>query len=699
MPPFFVPQFLLDIIVDYPLKTLKNLLFVWILCATSAYSADQGTTGLIDTPTARMRADGEFSAGISRQPLVDIYSISYQATPWLETTFRYSAFEDGLYDRSYEVKLRLLKEGRWKPEVAMGARDLLGTGVWGSEYLVANKTLGAFDISLGLGWGRLADRAAFSNPLAEVWNRFADRDPDFGLGGTVQFDSFFAGPEVGIFGGVAYELENQKLRFLAEYNSDAYEREVLLGTAEDPSPFSYGVEWSGIEGITIGLSHQFGEEWAFSLSSSLDSLKLPEKTPPSPYVSSLDYFEAGVESTIYDFSTWYDRLLFDMRFSGLNLHEASTNSAGTEVTLIIENRQYAMAADAVQQALSLAELHLPGAIGDLNLVLQESGIRPITLNYRRVGADAAWSDTSGRSINILRGRDLVSPETKTAVEIGKVSVSAGLGTRFQFFDPDDPLRYQLLLRVGTSAPLGQGWIAKASYALDIDNNFDEIVRGSDSVLPHVRSDSGLYLQQGASGLEALYVEKRDNLASDVYYRLYGGVLEDMYSGIGGELLIQPFRSRLAWGFSANWVKQRDYDKSFSHLDYDTVTAFASLYWATPWYNYDIAVHAGQYLAKDIGVTFDVRRTLDNGWQVGAWATLTDVPFEEFGEGSFDKGLYFRIPLQSLFGINTRLSSATALRSIQRDGGQRLEGFSGNLWYDLRSTRYDAIDNHRDRMIP
>ena len=678
---------------------MKNLLFVLLLWATSATAADLGTTGLIDTPTARMRPDGEFAAAISRQPVVDVYSINYQATPWLETTFRYSAFEDGLYDRSYEVKLRLLKESQWKPEVAIGVRDLLGTGVFGSEYLVANKTLGAFDISLGLGWGRLAERAAFSNPLAELSDQFAERDAEVGLGGEVQLDSFFSGSDVGLFGGVAYDLDEHNLRLLVEYNSDAYKREVSLGTVEDPSPISYGLEWSGIDNITLGLSHQFGEQWAFSLSSSLDSLQLPDKKPPSPYVSSMDYFEAGIESEVYDFSSWYDRLLYDMRSSGLNLHEASTNTAGTEATLVIENRQYAMAADAIQRALTLAELHLPASVGNLNLVLQESGIRPITINYRRAESDATWVDSTGNSINILSGRELANPDEKTAVEIGRVSVSAGLGTRFQFFDPDDPLRYQLLLRLGASAPLGAGWIAKASYALDIDNNFDEIVRTSDSVLPHVRSDSGLYLQEGASGLEAFYIEKKDNLASDVYYRLYAGVLEDMYSGVGGELLIQPFRSRLAWGFSANWVKQRDYDKSFSHLDYDTVTAFASLYWAMPWYNYDIAVHAGQYLAKDIGVTFDIRRTLDNGWQVGAWATLTDVPFEEFGEGSFDKGLYFRIPLQNLFGINTRLSSATALRSIQRDGGQRLEAFSGNLWYDLRSTRYDAIDNHRDRMVP
>ena len=72
----------------------------------------------------------------------------------------------------------------------------------------------------------------------------------------------------------------------------------------------------------------------------------------------------------------------------------------------------------------------------------------------------------------------------------------------------------------------------------------------------------------------------------------------MYSGYGGEVLYQPYQSRLAYGLSANWVQQRDYDKSFRHLDYKTTTAFASIYWASPFHNFDVAVHVGRYLAKD-----------------------------------------------------------------------------------------------------
>jgi hypothetical protein len=173
----------------------------------------------------------------------------------------------------------------------------------------------------------------------------------------------------------------------------------------------------------------------------------------------------------------------------------------------------------------------------------------------------------------------------------------------------------------------------------------------------------------------------------------------MFSGFGGEVLYQPYQSRLAFGVSANWVQQRDYDKSFKHLDYKTSTAFASVYWATPFYNFDVAVHAGKYLAKDVGATLEVRRTFHNGWSVGLWATKTDVSAEDFGEGSFDKGMYFRIPFNGLLGTSSRSNYSMRLRPIQRDGGQRLEDFSANIWWDTRGARYDAFSEMTKRLSP
>ena len=34
----------------------------------------------------------------------------------------------------------------------MGIRDIVGTGVFGSEYVVASKQIGKTDVTLGVGW-------------------------------------------------------------------------------------------------------------------------------------------------------------------------------------------------------------------------------------------------------------------------------------------------------------------------------------------------------------------------------------------------------------------------------------------------------------------------------------------------------------------------------------------------------------------
>ena len=56
----------------------------------------------------------------------------------------------------------------------------------------------------------------------------------------------------------------------------------------------------------------------------------------------------------------------------------------------------------------------------------------------------------------------------------------------------------------------------------------------------------------------------------------------------------------------------------------------------------------KYLLENIlgdeGLTFDISRSFANGTKFGIFASFTDVSSEQFGEGSFDKGIYFNIPV-------------------------------------------------------
>ena len=118
----------------------------------------------------------------------------------------------------------------------------------------------------------------------------------------------------------------------------------------------------------------------------------------------------------------------------------------------------------------------------------------------------------------------------------------------------------------------------------------------------------------------------------------------MFSGYGMEYLYFKQNSNFAYGFEL-FDKKRDYEWGFGHLDYKNTTFTSNFYYR----NYgsipfDMKISAGEYLAGDIGGTIEFSRSFSNGVQFGVFATFTDVSREDFGEGSFDKGLFFNIPI-------------------------------------------------------
>ena len=693
-----------------------------LLASSSVWSSDFGNLGLIKSPSARVSPDATLSATLSFDEVADIYNISYQATPWLEGTFRYSVFDprkersearDANRDRSYGIKLRLLQERARVPQVAVGIRDLLGTGIWEGEYLVASKRVGSFDINLGLGWGRLGSRGGISNPLAVLGDGFEAR-PASGTGGDFggesRGSSFFRG-DVGFFGGLSYQLSQRPIKLLLEYSGDNYAREARLGTVDKPSPLNMGLEWQALADTSVTVSWLRGDSIGINLSTRLNTKSNPPKKASARFYSSSEPRSLSQAPESLDLSSWYDRLLYDYERSGLRLHSATLRPGASSARVEISNDSYALTGDAVQRALSLAEVHLPSRVSTLDVLLRENSYIAPTLEYRleRVTTDlrqlnkltgssrSSVKESSSR-LHILEGRTNPKPSNATNYGYPKVNFGADLATRIQLMDPDAPLAGQIYAKLSARASLADNLDIWAVYGQDIYNDFSTD-RVSNSIIQRVRSDVNRYLVEGQSGLDQLYIEYRKSATPSLHYRAYAGILEAMYGGAGIEVLYAPFKSRVAVGATINALRQRGFEKNFEFLDYKTVTGYLSLFYATPFYNVDAAVHAGRYLGKDTGYTFEARRTFDSGFSLGGFFTRTNVSAEEFGEGSFDKGLFFRIPFNGLLPGNTRSAYTTILRPLERDGGRRLEDFSGSLWFNQRSVRYDTLDRQKKRMVP
>jgi hypothetical protein len=235
-----------------------------------------GEIGLLDTPSARMAPDGQLALTIGALPGTQRYNFSFQAFPWLESSFRYSHISNyqgpgtPLFDRSLEMKLRLSREDDVLPEISVGIRDLLGTGVYSAEYLVASKRYGNFDLTLGGGWGRLADTGALPNPFAKVFSSFGTRkDQATPTGGTFDFGAFFHGPKMGVFGGVDWHSPIPDLDLILEYSSDRYNRENEVGFRVR-SPVNVGLAYRLFDNVGVSAGWMYGSGYGLSVSLAMD---------------------------------------------------------------------------------------------------------------------------------------------------------------------------------------------------------------------------------------------------------------------------------------------------------------------------------------------------------------------------------------------------------------------------------------------
>ena len=696
-----------------PLTVLTILLALGLGSGTApTQTNDFGVGGVLDVPSARSPDENTFSATISRRDLADIYAITYQVLPRLEASFRYTIFNarekspipgtrcvanadfcDGLRDRSFEVKFQLLEESDLLPEVQVGIRDLLGTGAWGSEYFVANKQFGNLDVSAGIGWGRFAERSIAKNPMSVFSDQFKVRDTDFGLGGEFSVKSYFRGSDIGAFGSVRYSIPQWRVDLLAAYNSDSYARERALGTIESASPMSYGIEWEATPGVRLTASWQQGNNLALKLSAALDTGMESPRKPPNGFGA---WGKAAKPEAIDPSRGWFPRLAGDAEASGILLRAMKYEDDGV-LRLRYSNLDYQVEADAIDRVMHLVDQYAPRSVQIVELTGDSLGLPTHTVRVARSFGQRELADVLPPAISIDRPVEINKPSEARKYQYPNGTAGVGLTARTYLFDPDFPFLYQISAEARGVADLGGGWSVEGIWIQSLKSQFDRIQRDGESQLPPVRTDLRRYLQEGKSGIDRLVIVKRGKIGRDVYYQTFGGILEEMYSGVGGEVLWRRADLPFAIGANLMAVQQREYDKMFGLHDYKTLTGHVSAYWATGFHGFDVAVHAGRYLAKDVGATLEVQKRFANGWSVGAFATLTDVPFEVFGEGSFDKGLIFKIPFDLYSPRNTRGAYRLNIRSINRDGGRMIENWPGALWESMRSTHSDMLDQDKDRM--
>ncbi|MFC2966995.1 YjbH domain-containing protein [Acidimangrovimonas pyrenivorans] len=670
-----------------------------------------GASGLIDMPSAEQQPDGTLGMTVSHFAGITRTTMSFQIAPRLSGSFRYTSIANwnpggGLptyYDRSFDLRYLLLREGRYRPAVTVGVQDFIGTSISAGEYLVASKRMQPrLTLSGGLGWGRYGSHGSLGTPFG------ARPAVKVGKGGKFNFNDLFRGP-VAPFAGVEWRPTDQ-LGFKLEYSSDNYDREAgSHDSFKRRSPWNLGMEYRLNNSYRLGAYYLYGSEIGARLSIVLNPRDRPTKgvLGPAPAPVALRPSRTatpGAWSTSWTTTPGTGAALGDaldsrLRAEGMQIEALSVTATRAQLRLV--NRRYESAPQAIGRAARVLSRVMPASVETFEIVPVVNGIPMSKVTLRR--SDLERLEFAPNAAAGLRRRVSLG-DAGGSVPDGAIRETAlapaftwwlGPYGRFSYFDPDNPLRADFGGRLRARYAIRPNLFLSGSLTKKVVGNLDQSTRKSNSVLPHVRSDSYLYDKHADPDLERLTLAWYGRPGRDLYSRVTMGYLERMYGGVSGEILWKPVNSRFALGTELNYVRQRDYGGGLGFLSYKVATGHVSAYYQFG-NGYFGQVDAGRYLAGDWGATVTLDRIFANGWRVGAFATLTNVSAADFGEGSFDKGIRIRIPIAWGIGHPTRVGRMGVIRPLTRDGGARLE-IDGRLYESLREYHGYALDKDWGRV--
>ncbi|WP_411890129.1 YjbH domain-containing protein [Yoonia sp. SDW83-1] len=664
-----------------------------------------GTPGLIDVPTAQSAADAELAATVGYFGGSTRTTLTFQVTPRLSGSFRYSRIEDWAiatgdttYDRSFDLRYRLVDEGRISPAIAIGLQDIIGTGIYSGEYIVATKqvtpTLG---LTGGIGWGRLGSYEGFRNPLRFLGDDFEERDTGTtGFGGQFESARWFRG-DAAFFGGVAWN-PNDQLTLKAEYSSDAYDLELASGRDlfERKSSLNFGLSYALSDSVAMQGYYLYGSELGASVNFTINPKEptvyggtgqRPTPVVPRAPGAALDLGWTQQADANAILSDNVKRLL---AAEGMTLEAMTIRPQ--KVTVLIRNNTYMAGAEAIGRTARILTRTMPASVETFTIIPMEGGIRTAAVTIMRSDLEQLEFEPDNAWISYVRA-DISDAASVDAQPTYQADLYPHLQWRLgpyvttSYFDPDSPVRANVGIALSADYDAAPGLTFSAELRKPLAGNQGD-GQLSASALPRVRTDGQLYAAEGDPAITRLTTAFQTNLATDFYGRVTAGYLESMYGGLSTELLWKPVDSPLGIGVELNYVRKRDFDQLFGLQDYNVVTGHVSGY-----YDLGNSFHAqldvGRYLAGDYGATIALDREFDNGWRIGAFATFTDVSFDDFGEGSFDKGLRVSFPLGHFVGTPTRRVYSTTLRPLVRDGGARLS-VENRLYETVRHNHDSAL---------
>ena len=678
-----------------------------------------GQTGLINTPTAEVHEEQSVYFTFNRSGYIKLGTVTVTPFEWMEASYFYYRPDDllwssykGLYlDKGFNVKFTHKPNNILLPRIAIGLDDFAGTGQFTREYIVATYNFKSLKLTSGLGWGKYSGSSSFKNPLSIVSERFTDR-PLFtlGKGGTPSYNIWFKGPAAPLLG---LELELKKAKnFSIKIEHDPFDyfefgccgeglsSESFVARTKERN-INYGLSYKLKNIGNIDFSYVKGNSWNFAFSIGFSgNVNYKKKNKFNPKIENTDF---GQDSTKNEF---YLDLLNNLNKNKLYLQTANLNKNSLSISIDSEEHfnpiiYSARAAYISNEVAKLNNITLDEIeTGHINRGIKINSINYFTedlhLTNRMPDILVRMKTEVKNSNNKSHSSHEFKPNVKFPVVLNQFSpdIKTHVGSPQRF------LYSGIGIKAITEVQFNRNLVFFSEIGKTFEHNFDKKASTPNSGLENVRTRVVDYLQKGSEDfyITNLEVEHITAPLNNIYTKISLGYLESMYGGLATEVLYKPFQGNFALSLEYNRVRQRSFDQKLSLSKYQVSTKHFNVAYYHPQSNILAKWSYGSYLARDQGYTLDLSRRMPSGWQAGIWFSQTNVSAELFGEGSFDKGFYIHAPLNIFSKSYTKNLQGISLRSMTRDGGQKLElrnrlidSFYGSSFNEINENWINYLD--------
>jgi len=640
----------------------------------------------MEVPTARLMSEGQMRVGFSLIDPYRSYYVAFAPFSFIEIDGRFQEIMGvkvspgspnwqgyGNYkDKVLDFKIRLVRESKYRPAIALGIMDPQGTRLAASQYIAISKQFYPFDFTIGYGNGHYGDR-----PLPSS-------DESFKL--EIFQNSSTWRSEGNYFGGVQMALTD-KLLFMVEYSPIKYGR--LPGAYNEKnfrhpsdSHVNFGLRYRPWDWLETDLSYQRGNEIGFNIALSFDLGRPLIPLYDQPYRELSQLRAKPLDIRILT-------ALETLKFSNIRLR-----TQAPDIEIEVQNDRFYYTTRAISMILKSLAPIIAGqkdyALGDVHLILSHNGVPTLSFTVPCVDVVAYFKNeeyTAGEFLSLTR-MDMDVRENLKAPIRDRNWWDWGAKPSFQPF-LNDPSGF-FKCRFGAS-----GWISLTpwrggSFVTGIEGFVQNNISSVNAPAPQaVRSDYWLYSRENFNMNRLLY-EHIDKLPYNTYWRFAGGMLETQYGGMDMEVARPFMNGRFLVGVSGSVVKKRAADQvlKFKENDWQDYykTAFLNTRWNIPEIETYIDLKSGRFLAGDKGVRAQISKFF-NGVILSAWYSSTSTSFfnDNYNRGYHDKGIAITIPLRLLIGTDSRTSYHFGFSPWNRDVAQDIDHFTDLFEYIGRDT--------------